>query len=154
MQIQTSYFYQVRFMKPNMIPLSTAKWDPKWFHQNKGQSYQFKDKRGVWNGLRAEPFVPGDSCDGLCRGRKYCENDPDICPFLKEYRHQLDQLNFDSIIERFEKLGKIIQADEGFTEEPILVLLVHESYSNPCSERWVIQDWFQDHNFPIHEFRY
>lgn len=28
MKIYTSYFYMIRFMKPNMIPLSTAKWDP------------------------------------------------------------------------------------------------------------------------------
>ena len=43
----TSYFYQIRNFKPNMIPLSTALWDPKWFHKNKGHSFQFKDKNGV-----------------------------------------------------------------------------------------------------------
>ena len=37
MKIMTSYFYAIRFFKPNMIPISTAKWDPKWYHQNKGQ---------------------------------------------------------------------------------------------------------------------
>lgn len=155
MKIQTSYFYQVRFMKPNMIPLSTAKWDPKWFHQNKGQFFQFKDKNGVWNGLRAEPFVPGESCDGLCRGLDYCSNgNPDKCDFLKAYRKQLDKLNFEEIITRFKNLSETIRRDEGFTQEPVLILLVHEAYTNPCSERWVIQDWFKDNNYPIHEFRY
>ena len=48
MKIMTSYFYQIRFFKPYMIPLSTAKWDPKWFHRNQGQNYQFKDKNGEW----------------------------------------------------------------------------------------------------------
>lgn len=154
MKIQTSYFYQVRFMKPNMIPLSTAKWDPRWFHKNNGQSFQFKDKNGVWNGLRAEPFVPGESCDGLCRGPEYCNSkDPNSCQFLKAYYNQLNELNFEEIINRFEILGKTIQKDEGFIEEPILILLVHEAFTNPCSERWAIQKWFKDHNFPITEFR-
>ena len=59
MEIYTSYFYQVRFMKPYHIPLSTAVWDPKWFHANRGQDYHFKDKNGVYNGLRAPVFAPG-----------------------------------------------------------------------------------------------
>lgn len=36
MKIYTSYFYQIRFFKPNMIPLSTAKYDPSWFHKGLG----------------------------------------------------------------------------------------------------------------------
>ena len=45
MQIMTSYFYQVRFMKPNMIPLSTALSDPQWFHKGTyDKTIQFKDK--------------------------------------------------------------------------------------------------------------
>lgn len=50
MKFYISYFYQIRFFKPNMIPISTAKWDPKWYSQN-GKPYI--DKRGVVNGLRA-----------------------------------------------------------------------------------------------------
>lgn len=29
MKIRTSYFYQIRNFKKNMIPVSTAMWDPK-----------------------------------------------------------------------------------------------------------------------------
>ena len=39
MKIYTSYFYQIRFFKPNMIPLSTAKYDPSWFHKGLGWKY-------------------------------------------------------------------------------------------------------------------
>lgn len=39
MKIYTSYFYMVRFMKPYMIPLSTAKFDPAWFHKELGHKY-------------------------------------------------------------------------------------------------------------------
>lgn len=153
MYIMTSYFYQIRFFTPNMIPVSTAKWDPKWFHQNKSQNWQWKDKNGVWNGLRAEMFAPGPSCDHLCRGPEVCNSgDPQICPFLRTYRTQLDQLDFKDVIQRIYNLGKAVQEAEGFTEDPIVVLIVHEAPTNPCSERRVIQEWFRDNGYPIEEF--
>jgi hypothetical protein len=46
----------------------------------------------------------------------------------------------------------MVQAEEGFTEEPIIVLIVHEATNNPCSERRVIQEWFRDNGYPIEEF--
>ena len=155
MKILTSYFYQIRFMKPNYIPLSTAKWDPKWFCKNQHQGFQWKDKNGVWNGLRAEPFVPGAECDGLCHGREICNAyGPQTCSFLKAYRRQLDRLDFNEILARFQHIGTAIQKAEGFTEEPVYVLIVHEAYNNPCSERWVIQDWFKDNGYDIKEFNF
>ena len=44
MKFALGYFYQVRFFTPNMIPVSTALGDPKWYHQNKGQQFTFLDK--------------------------------------------------------------------------------------------------------------
>lgn len=138
-----------------MIPLSTALWDPAWFHQNRGHSYQWKDKNGVWNGLRAEPFAPGPTCEHLCRGPESCNNgDPQLCAFLRTYRQQLDDLDFKEIIKRIYSIGKAVQEKEGFTEDPIVVLIVHEATDNPCSERRVIQDWFRDNGYPIEEFRH
>ena len=153
MKIMTSYFYQIRFFTRNMIPLSTAVWDPKWFHQNKGHSFQWKDHNGVWNGLRAEPFVPGVECEGLCRGPEGCNAySPKACSFLRTYRKQLDRLDFEEILNRFQKLGEQIQQAEGFEEEPVFVLIFHEKYDNPCSERWPVQEWFRDHGYNIKEF--
>ena len=68
------------------------------------------------------------------------------------YRKQLDRLDFDEILNRFQKLGEQIQQTEGFEEEPIFVLIFHEKYDNPCSERWPVQDWFRDHGYDIKEF--
>lgn len=154
MQIMISYFYQIRFMKHNYIPLSTCHSDPAWFHQGTyDKSIQWKDKNGVWNGLRAEPFAPGPLCDNLCRGPEYCDSgDPMKCAFLCAYRTQLDQLDFKDIIKRIYTIGKAVQEREGFEEEPIVVLIVHEATSNPCSERRVIQEWFRDNGYPIKEF--
>lgn len=155
MYIMTSYFYQIRFMKSNYIPLSTCHSDPKWFHQGTyDKSIQWKDKNGIWNGLRAEPFAPGPSCEGLCRGPENCmSKDSKTCAFLRTYRKQLDSLDFKDIIKRIYNIGMTIQKTEGFAEEPVVVLIVHEAFTNPCSERWVIQDWFRDNGYPIQEFR-
>lgn len=136
-----------------MIPVSTAKWDPKWFHQNKNQKYEWKDKNGVWNGIRAEVFAPGPLCDNLCRGPECCDTgNPQNCEFLKAYRKQLDNLDFKEIIQRIYKLGKSVQENESFTEEPIIVLIVHEAPSNPCSERRVIKEWFKENGYSLEEF--
>lgn len=155
MKILTSYFYQLRFFTPNMIPLSTCLSDPKWFHDGKGKQYYFKDKNGVWNGLRAEPFVPKtygeDTPD--CVGRNKCNFNPESCPLAEMYQAHLDKLNFEEILGRFESLAKRVQNIEGFKEEPIMVLMVYEPPDNPCSEREAIQAWFAKHGYPIKEFQ-
>ena len=154
MEIMVSYFYQIRFMTKNMIPLSTCVGDPKWFHQGTyNKSIQWKDKNGVWNGLRAEPFVPGEECEGLCYGRETCNAyGPSACTFLKTYKAQLDKLDFNDILNRFAVLGQQIQESEGFKEEPVFVLIFHEKYDNPCSERWPVIDWFKEHGYVVKEF--
>lgn len=148
MTIYTSYFYQIRFFPTNLVPLSTAVWDPKWFYDNKKQGYVWKDKRGVLNGIRATPFVPNDSCNGLCRGKETCEtNDPEKCLFLKVYLAQLRQLDFSNIIQRFHDLGNRIGGSPDFA------LIFHEAPNNPCSERWMVQKWFKENNFSIKEWQ-
>ena len=147
MRIYTSYFYQVRFFPPDLIPLSTAVWDPKWFHDNKSQSYQFKDRRGVLNGLRAEIFYPRvHGCSG-----KPCEFVPTNCQFLLDYTKQLDKLNFQEVMERFKTLHDKICAAEGLRDCDF-ALLLHEAPTNPCSERGPIQKWFAANGMPIEEW--
>ena len=154
MQIYISYFYQVRFFTPNMIPLSTAVGDPIWFHNmTRDQTLKFKDKNGVWNGLRAEPFVPGANCEGTCRGPEWCDTmNPDRCAFLRRYLIQLNSLDYKEILARFERLGNLVKNREGFLEEPIAVLLVHEAPNNPCSERWALKKWFAQHGYDLKEW--
>ena len=154
MKIYTSYFYQVRFMKPYMIPLSTAYFDPKWFFDFKKQGYVWKDKNGVYNGLRAPMFAPGPMCEGLCRGSEDCDtHNPNECLFLKTYRYQLDKLDYEDILKRCKRIADKIKNLEKFEEEPIIIFLVHEAPQNPCSERRVIQEWFASHGMEIEEWK-
>ena len=141
-------------MKPYHIPLSTAVWDPKWFYNFQKQGYVWKDKNGVYNGLRAPVFAPGPLCEGLCRGKETCETgSPQTCLFLKTYRHQLNQLDFSDVVKRCERLGNYVQSLENFTEEPVIILLVHEAPQNPCSERRVIQEWFAANGKKVVEWK-
>lgn len=141
-------------MKPYHIPLSTAVWDPKWFYNFHRQGYVWKDKNGVYNGLRAPVFAPGPLCEGLCRGKETCETgSPQTCLFLRTYRYQLDQLDFSDVVKRCERLGNYIQSLENFTEESVIILLVHEAPQNPCSERRVIQEWFAANGKKVVEWK-
>ena len=152
--IKISYFYQIRNFLPNMIPLSTAMGDPAWFHNfTYDKNYQFKDKRGIWNGIRAEIFNPSKvkAPDGGCR---VCEVKRKNCDFKQKYKEYLDTLDFEDIMQRFYKLNQQIQKQEHTDIDYTFVLIVHEAPSNPCSERHFLIQWFQEHNYPLSELHY
>lgn len=150
MKLYTSYFYMIRFFKPNMIPLSTALSDPRWYHAGRGRNHIFFDKRHVLNGVRIETLHPDKSCENLCGGKR-CKKDPTKCSFLKKYRKQLDKIDFDAFMKWCKKFSK--QMAEWLGEDDVdLVFIVHEATDNPCSERVVIQQWFADHGYPIEDW--
>lgn len=142
MRIYTSYFYKIRFFKPNQIPVSTALSDPKWFHQNQGKSHKFIDKNGVLNGIRAEWLKPGEKCHDLCHGREGCPYEPSSCAFLRAYKEQLESMPIEESVRRLEELGCYLKSIIGFEGEPEIVLIVHEAPTNKCSERSVLQGYF------------
>lgn len=151
MKIYTSYFYHIRHFTQNMIPISTAIWDPKWFHNFTGDyDYIFKDKRGIYNGIRADIFnMPPDyecGCGEVC-----FTHDPSSCAFLKDYKAHLDTLDFNYVISELGRIANKIQELENFTEEPIIILIVYETPTNPCSERGPLQKWFQEHGWDVQE---
>jgi len=162
LEIYTSYFYQIRFFKPYMIPLSTAVFDPKWYHEWKEQTHFFIDKNGVINGGRASTLVPNPNLMNLCSGVDKCEvrqkneraEDFSDCKFLHDYKYQLDCLFFGQFLCDIEKVKqqatKILQLDR----EPIIVLIVHETPDNPCSERVAILQWLKDNAVDAKELSY
>ena len=152
MEIYTSYFYQIRFFTEDLIPLSTAKWDPKWFHNFKNQNHYFFDKRKILNGLRIPLFVPGKNCDNLCKG-KNCNLSSKDCLFLKEYQKQLNNLNFEEVINFLQNILDNYKKLRPDIIEPKIVLIVYETPDNPCSERKIIQNWFKENNINIREWR-
>lgn len=151
MKIYTSYFYQIRFFPSNYVPISTAMWDPKWYHNNRGNKYVYKDKRGVYNGIRNEALHPGPTCHDLCGGRENCGRsaNPASCAFLRAYRKQLDAINFPQFLSELQAMLERTGIDN-----PIPVLIVHEAPDNPCSERSVLLQWLRDNGVPAEELTY
>lgn len=148
MKIYTSYFYMVRFFLPYQIPISTAVWDPKWFHDFKDQNYVWKDKNGVWNGIRMEELNPKNcnACGCPC-GLKL--KDPLHCKFITTYREGLSKINFKDLYECLEKTGELLKFEDYESE---IMLLVHEAPDNPCSERLAIQELFKDNGIDVCEW--
>lgn len=139
-------FYDLRFFAPNCIPVSTALGDPAYFHNNtKNKNYCFVDARGVMNGIREESlspkYLPAEAhvCGAGC---VYKDQNPN-CPFVTAYRAYLNTINFAELIKELERTAKEVQLALQFSEEPCIVLLVHEAIDNPCSERWTLQDYFR-----------
>lgn len=149
MEIYISYFYKIRFFKPNMIPLSTTVSDPKWFHENRSIYHNFLDKNRVLNGLRIEELVPNSSCNSLCRGREKCLYEPSNCEFLRRYYEQLCQLDFDALMKKLEGIAANYCKTFNIVEEPQIVFIVYETPDNPCSERHVIQRYFKEHGILV-----
>lgn len=152
-QFYTSYFYQIRNFTPNtMIPVSTALWDPKWFHNNKDQKFIFKDNKGIWNGIRAEELHPVLTEDAICPCDK---KNPRECNFIKEYYTQLSKLDFNQFIKDVESMvSQMRSIDPYLSENPKIILMVYEAPNNPCSERSSIHRWFHDNNYPISELKF
>jgi hypothetical protein len=129
-----------------MIPISTAMWDPTWFKPPKGKEY-YIDKRGIICGLRYEPLI----VQGLVHGTCPCEEKaPAACTFLLDYAKALETVNFEKMIKAFEFCSNKFQRPFD-KEESIIVLMVYEALNNPCSERIVLQKYFQKHGYDCNE---
>lgn len=151
MKIYTSYFYQIRFFTPNMIPISTALSDPKWYHNFQGSKHIFLDKNRVINGIRCENLHPDKSCESLCRGRKNCKDTPGDCKFLKAYKTQLDNLDTKAFKHWLEYLYNGYSAAMK-TSDIKFVFMFHETPDNPCSERIPFINWCKSNGIEVEEW--
>lgn len=155
MKISITTFYNVRFLKPNQIPISTAVWDPKWYHDNQGPNYWFVDKRGVINGLR-EPKLNPFSLDSESLCKKACPYKKSLpkCPFRTKYSEYLDTVDFSLLLSDFRRIqmkaGVLLQLDS----QPEIVLLVYEKPDNVCSERDALRNYFNKNRFELPELEF
>lgn len=155
LNLAISYFYQIRFFESYMIPISTAVYDPKWYHDFKGQDHVFLDKRNVVNGIRIHPLVPGPTCSNLCQGMDACTSgNPAACDFLHKYGKQLDSINFDVFCRMLEYRMKKLALRLGLQRDPLLVFIVYEAPDKKCSERGTILNWLHKNGVDIDELHY
>lgn len=143
MKIATSYFYQIRNFTPNMIPVSTCLSDPVWYRPPADKEY-YIDKRGIVCGLRYEPLIVQR------HGTKECIGERSICPFANinyncELMVEYEQLLY-SLVDKEKTLKAFEHCLKKFNADTI-VLIVHEAPNNPCSERAVLQKFFECKEF-------
>ena len=155
MRISITTFYNVRFLKPSQIPISTAVWDPKWYHDNQRSNYWFVDKRGVINGLR-EPRLSPFSLDSEAMCKNVCphKNSLPECPFRVKYSEYLDTVDFDSLLSDFRKVQAKASMILQLAESPEIVLLVYEKPDNACSERDALRNYFGKNGFELPELEF
>ena len=131
--------------------MSTALEDPTWFKPPKGQEY-YIDKRGIICGLRYEPLIVQRQFEVTCP----CElrgAGTGVCEFLTNYRRALETLDFNRVISAFQYCANKFHRPFD-DDEPIIVLMVHEAWNNPCSERKSLQDYFTSHGWECKELEY
>lgn len=153
-----SYFYQIRNMKSNMLPVSTAMWDPKWFHNGKGEHYRYMDKNGVINGVRMiDLMMPLYKWEELVKRNESCEQCSNwiagMCPFMQEYAKTIREKNPD--------FNKFITFCDGYLQFlnqrlnlclDTIIFIVHEAPSRGCGERPELQRWFAENGMELKEF--
>lgn len=144
MKFYISYFYNIRFFPRNLIPVSTAVYDPKWYHMNQDNSCLFVDKRGVINGVRCHGLSPY-KVDAICS--KECQYKGNTnCKFLSDYRSYLNSLDFRQVIYLIEHEVSKLRKDCD------VCLIVYEKPDNPCSERKPLIEWFRDNGVELLEW--
>ena len=159
-----SYFYQVRNFNPNMIPLSTAIYPPKWY--GKGDVAARFDKNGVIIGLDIPEFkFPQELFEtSLSIEEQCCKDCPYYetiqkgwfdtfywCPFMKVYYNHLYNQNFHDIIKKYETFVSSLN-DQFHLNIDTIILIVHEPPQRRCSERIVLQKYFEKNDEKLEEY--
>lgn len=156
MKISITYFYNVRFLKENQIPVSTAKWDPLWFHNGTHNPYEcFIDKNNVVNGIKEEtlclPSKIYDALDEQCsRDCPYADKVPN-CKFMLAYLKYLKTIDFNYVMSELERIAREVKQITHYKGEPEIVLLVHEKPDCKCAERPCLIEYFASHNIELKE---
>jgi len=163
-KIYISYFYQIRFFTPNMLPLSTAIYPPEWY-QKVGYGNYFVDKNGVVNGLNIDEFIfpksiydneiwDEDKCGPNCKygGDMIGKEPSEWCSFMKKYYEYLKKRDLINIINKYTYHAERVFNAMFNKNIDTLVLIVHEPPTKACSERLVLQRYFADYGIELKEW--
>ena len=116
------------------------------------KDYIFTAKRGILNGLRLKPIiVQGGNGEVHCP----CDaKDPDNCPLVKDYEFNLQFVDFEQMMKGITAFADRYKQINNIEEEIIMVLMVHEAPDNPCSERYSLIKYFNQHGVECKELDY
>lgn len=144
----TANFYQIRNMPKTMLPISINLNEPKWFHDNKGRTCIFQDKRKVWNGVYINE-LSSSNLEGViedcCKCPEIKKKTVDNCSVVKAQLSKLRKLNFQLEILKLENLAKQYNCSS-------ICFVVFEKPEFVCGERSAIKKWFEENGVNIKEF--
>ena len=156
MNILISYFQQIRYFKPYMIPVSTAMWDPKWLETKNGKKPHI-DQNGIFVGIKEESLIfdqetfenMNEQCQKDCPYKSKAPN----CQFMSKYLEQLRKIDFKNyLIPELNRVANEVKKILNFQEEPEIVLMVHEKPDILCSERPVLKKVFAENGIELKEW--
>ena len=136
MKVYISYFYQIRNFTPNMLPLSTAMYPPKWF---------VKEGTKYW--------IDNNKCGNDCGFYPIGEDWFKWCPFMKIYYNHLREQNLIDILNRYENVIEHVFNKILNLNIDTIVLIVHEPPDRYCGERPVLKKYFADCGIELEEWR-
>lgn len=145
MKIYVTNFYHIRFFPTSLLPVSINAGEPSWYHDNKGRSYIFRDKRGVINGVVFEKISSGmldPKCGEYCDS---CSHHVPSCSFITEHLNYLETLDFDEIYFELSMLTELTHTKD-------ICFVVFEKNWRECGEAVAIIKWFEEHNIKIEDF--
>lgn len=135
MKYYISYFARLKDFTSNMLPISTAAFEQKWFRDKVEHLPELTPPMSIAATLEAK----GEMC------RKNCPLHAP-CGFMDLYKKYLDTLDFNNILLKLELLTlKHPSVDT-------IVLMVYEKYDVPCAERPCLQTWFKEHGIELKEW--
>ena len=113
-------------------------------------------KDRIINGTILNPIInAGIKCGELEPHPCPCEEkDYFKCSFLRNYRKNLEEIDFDKMIADLQAFAQSYQEKHQIEEEIIIVLIVYEAPGNMCSERAPLQEYFTAHGWECKELDY
>lgn len=154
MKFYITYFYNVRFLWPNQIPISTAIWDPPYYKLGNGKRYKVADN-GVVLGIKEDSLIYKglESLKEQCqKGCPYASKAP-RCEFMLSYIEQLRQIDFEGyLLPEFRRIAEDVRKITNYSGEPEIVLLVHEKPDVVCAERPCLVQVFNERGIELAEW--
>lgn len=139
-----------------MIPLSTAMFDPKWYHEGEDETHLFWDKNGVINGLRCYPFIfKREKYNDWCGSQCAYKGKTSLCPYLSAYRRMLAMNDFSSVLDFFKSTITYVanhNNDLANIDKYNICLMVYETPTAVCSERSELIKWFKNYDIDLIEW--
>lgn len=156
MKIYISYFYQIRNFNKYMIPVSTAMFDPKWYHEGQDKTHLFWDKNGVINGLRCYPLIFNrEKYEGWCGDECKYKGKTSLCPYLNAYRRMLGMRDLSELTAFFLSVISYVanhNNDLDNANKYDICLMVYETPTAVCSERSELIKWFKNYDIDLIEW--